>query len=94
MLLLLFYAVSMFAQSKLTPVAPSADPSVVEQQKMMSTIMPIMFFRDDAAVATPIGFCAILAYLKRFICGTAVVDKQNPADPAAVLCWGKPARQW
>jgi YidC/Oxa1 family membrane protein insertase len=42
-ILLAFYAVSMFVQTKLSPVT-SSDPAVVEQQKMMATFMPIMFF--------------------------------------------------
>lgn len=42
MLLLLVYAVSIFVQMKLTP-AP-VDPSQAEQQRFMTTFMPIMYF--------------------------------------------------
>ena len=43
MFLLLLYACSMYVQSKLTPVT-STDPAAIEQQKMMSSVMPVMFF--------------------------------------------------
>lgn len=42
-ILLALYAVSMYVQTKLSPVT-SSDPAMVEQQKMMATFMPIMFF--------------------------------------------------
>lgn len=42
LLLLVLYALTMFLQMKLTP--PPSDPSQAEQQKMMSTLMPVIYF--------------------------------------------------
>lgn len=42
--LLLVYAASMFLQTKLMPMSPTADPAQVEQQKIMAVMMPAMFF--------------------------------------------------
>lgn len=41
LLLLFVYAVSMYFQTKLTPVS---DPAQAEQQKIMAVFMPVMFF--------------------------------------------------
>ena len=86
LLLLLFYAVSMFAQSKLTPVAPSADPSVVEQQKLMSTIMPIMFFVMMLQWQLPSAF--VLYWLISnvlFVAQQWWINKTLPTPPPFVL---------
>lgn len=85
-LLLLLYAVSMFAQSKLTPVAPSADPSVIEQQKMMSTIMPIMFFVMMLQWQLPSAF--VLYWLISnvfFVAQQWWINKTLPTPPPFVL---------
>lgn len=42
LILLLLYALSMFLQMKMTP--PPPDPAQVEQQKIMATTMPTVFF--------------------------------------------------
>lgn len=42
LILLLFYAGTMFIQMKLTP--PPTDPTQAEQQKMMTTLMPVIYF--------------------------------------------------
>lgn len=42
LILLLFYAGTMFVQMKLTP--PPTDPTQAEQQKMMTTLMPVIYF--------------------------------------------------
>ncbi len=86
LLLLLLYAVSMFAQSKLTPVSPSADPSVVEQQKMMSTIMPVMFFVMMLQWQLPSAF--VLYWLVSnvfFVAQQWYINKHLPTPPPFVL---------
>lgn len=42
LLLLLLYAITMFVQMKIAP--PPSDPTQAEQQKMMTNIMPVVYF--------------------------------------------------
>ncbi|GAB4462427.1 MAG: hypothetical protein OHK0029_29260 [Armatimonadaceae bacterium] len=44
LLLLVIYAVSMFLQTKLMPTTTPTDPQQAEQQRMMTFMMPIVFF--------------------------------------------------
>jgi len=42
--LLVIYAISMYLQTKLMPTTPTMDPQQIEQQKIMSIMMPMTFF--------------------------------------------------
>jgi|GEM_PF-769577 YidC/Oxa1 family membrane protein insertase len=44
LLLLIVYAISMYLQTKLMPTTTPTDPVQAEQQKMMTVMMPIIFF--------------------------------------------------
>ena len=59
LLLLVLYAGTMFVQMKLTP--PPTDPTQAEQQKMMTTLMPVIYFVMMLQYQLPSAF--VLYYL-------------------------------
>ena len=85
-LLLLIYAVSMFVQSKLTPTPPTSDPAVAEQQKMMSSVMPVMFFVMMLQWHLPSAF--VLYWLSSNILAVTqqwYINRTLPTPPPLVL---------
>ncbi|MFM7320953.1 MAG: YidC/Oxa1 family membrane protein insertase [Armatimonadota bacterium] len=65
LLLLILYALTMFLQMKLTP--PPSDPTQAEQQKMMSTLMPVIYFVMMLQYQLPSAF--VLYYFVSNLCG-------------------------
>ena len=91
LILLVFYAATMFVQMKLTP--PPADPTQAEQQKMMSTMMPVIYFVMMLQYQLPSAF--VLYYFVSNLLGVSqqwIIQRQltKAADAPTVIIGAKP----
>lgn len=84
--LLLLYAGAMWVQGKLTPVTPNADPAVIEQQKMMTNMMPIILMITMISWQPPAAF--VVYWIISIIFGAARywwINKTLPTPAPLVL---------
>ena len=92
-ILLVLYAGTMFVQMKLSP--PPTDPTQAEQQKMMSTTMPVIYFVMMLQYQLPSAF--VLYYFASNILGVGqqwLIQRQLNAAAAGttvIIEPGKPA---
>jgi len=93
LILLVLYAGTMFVEMKLSP--PPTDPTQAEQQKMMSTTMPVIYFVMMLQYQLPIAF--VLYYFVSNILGVGqqwFIQRQLAAaaeGTTVIIEPGKPA---
>jgi YidC/Oxa1 family membrane protein insertase len=84
--LLFLYAAAMWVQAKLTPVTPNADPAVIEQQKMMANMMPIILLVTMLSWQPPAAF--VLYWIISIVFGAGrywFINRSLPTPAPLVL---------